>query len=219
MAPFIVLPCRACMDNSVKCGQNPGDDECETCSEDGMNCDRGIWQEWLEWLGPERESILLHGSVFNKFIQNDARYSRNVKWDNLTDLLRDISRPERLFGDGKYKFLKNPWLDIWDYNSQKHSMAFRAVQYIVLITVSLNNFASGNKMPCKCSLLFLLLQYLLNKLDKFRWYTQRLGNATRAELYVAQHAWTDNQCGEWGKRTPLEQADLCSLLCPWLWSE
>jgi hypothetical protein len=147
-----VLPCRVCIDNGKKCEERSGKDKCETCLGDpySVNCDRSIWQEWLKWLGPERESVLIHGLAFNKLIRNNACYARNVKWDNLTDLLRDISEPEQLFGDGKYKFLKNPWLDLLNSNSNKFGMSFRAVQHIVLITVSLNNFASSNKMPCKC---------------------------------------------------------------------
>ena len=132
---------------------------CEACLEDpySMNCDRGIWQEWLEWLGPERESVLLHRPAFNKLIRNDARYARNVKWDNLTGLLRDISRPERFFG-GKYEFLKDSWLNLHD--RRKNGMGCRAVQHIVLIAVSLNNFASSNKMPCKYFLFIFFIIFL-----------------------------------------------------------
>lgn len=211
----IVLPCRTCIDNGKKCEERSGKHKCEICLENpyNANCDRGIWQEWLEWLGPERESVLLHCLAFNQLARNDARYARNVKWDNLTGLLRDISRPERLFSNEKYEVLKKPWLDLLDGNRIKFGMAFRAIQHIILIAVSLNNFASNNKMPCKCYLYFYIIN-LLNDLDKFRWYSQCQGSVTHAELYVAQHAWTDNQRKEWEKRTPLERADLCSLLCP-----
>ncbi|KAF2107943.1 hypothetical protein BDV96DRAFT_672779 [Lophiotrema nucula] len=151
-----------------------------------------VWRQWLASLGPERESLLLHGEEMEGLselqkpivLRDIARAKANIQWSQPNERLRDIFSPERLFRG--YEYLQTFWLG-------RGLFCSKMVEAIVLVTVLLNNEAITRDLPYK-----------------FCWSHEsgdgKVPFPLLGKLYMVFEARNDSTKRAWTAKTPAQRA-------------